>query len=369
MKIGLAIISFAVLGGKQRDCLELARYLRARGHEVEIVTAVRGTVQPTDVTVHALPLPLAWTNHGIAMAFARAMARLATRRGYDAVVAFDKLPGSDYYYASDVCFTARSHGLRSWLPRHRVLCGLERALFAPPSATHVFFLTERQRADYAACHGEAPGGATVLPVIRHHDRGDTPDFYATRALVRRELDLPPEAPVAVNIATKPHQKGADRLLATLAAVPELFAVIAGSDDPAILSAATALGVEARVRTLPYVLDIPRLFGACDLMVHPARVEAGGIVILEALAAGVPVIATALCGYAPEIARANAGRVQPEPFAQAALDDAVRNVLAAGEGYKAAARAAASDLKERPSWLAVIADTIEHGPYRPRMRAL
>jgi UDP-glucose:(heptosyl)LPS alpha-1,3-glucosyltransferase len=63
--------------------------------------------------------------------------------------------------------------------------------------------------------------------------------------------------------------------------------------------------------------------AADLLVHPARVEAGGIVIVEAIVNGLPTIATALCGFSSHIRRADAGIVIPEPFTGHALIDALR----------------------------------------------
>ena len=62
------------------------------------------------------------------------------------------------------------------------------------------------------------------------------------------------------------------------------------------------------------------------MVHPAYLESGGIVLMEAIVAGLPVLATGTCGFAPHIARAEAGYVLPEPFQQADLDAKLTEVL-------------------------------------------
>jgi len=55
--------------------------------------------------------------------------------------------------------------------------------------------------------------------------------------------------------------------------------------------------------------------AADLLVHPARTETTGTVILEAVVNGLPVVASGICGYAEHVARADAGAVLSEPFAQ------------------------------------------------------
>ena len=58
------------------------------------------------------------------------------------------------------------------------------------------------------------------------------------------------------------------------------------------------------------------------MIHPARKEATGTVIVESLAVGVPVIASGACGYADYIGKLSTELVIPEPFEQAKLNSAL-----------------------------------------------
>jgi UDP-glucose:(heptosyl)LPS alpha-1,3-glucosyltransferase len=67
--------------------------------------------------------------------------------------------------------------------------------------------------------------------------------------------------------------------------------------------------------------------AADLLVHPARSEAAGMVLLEALVAGLPVVVSGVCGYAGHIAAAGAGIVLPEPFSEVGFDKALTRALA------------------------------------------
>lgn len=76
-----------------------------------------------------------------------------------------------------------------------------------------------------------------------------------------------------------------------------------------------------------------LLGA-DLLIHPAYNENTGTVLLEALVAGLPVLCTGVCGYAPYVTAAAGGLVLPEPFAQEALDAALLRITAQPEQRRA-----------------------------------
>ena len=119
---------------------------------------------------------------------------------------------------------------------------------------------------------------------------------------------------------------------------------AGADDPEpVRSLAERLGVSDRVHVLGPRDDVPALLQGADLLIHPARSEPGGAVLLEALVAGRPVLATGGCGYAAHVRTADAGAVLPEPFAQSALDAALSTLLSrdlAGLGARALAYAQA-----------------------------
>ena len=73
-------------------------------------------------------------------------------------------------------------------------------------------------------------------------------------------------------------------------------------------------------------DVPALLMASDLLLHPARIENTGTVIVEALAANLPVITTDICGYSFHVISAKAGKVIESPFMQKELDKALLSML-------------------------------------------
>ena len=128
------------------------------------------------------------------------------------------------------------------------------------------------------------------------------------------------------------RKGVDRSLNALAALPEsvrhnthLF--IVGQDKPGKFAAlAERLGIRRNVHFFSGRNDVAELMAAADLLLHPAYQEAAGIVLLEAVTAGLPVLTTSVCGYAHYIADANCGEVIAEPFRQEALNDILLKAL-------------------------------------------
>ncbi|MBI2307245.1 MAG: glycosyltransferase [Rhodocyclales bacterium] len=127
-----------------------------------------------------------------------------------------------------------------------------------------------------------------------------------RAAARQALGLPADALVVGNVGRLHADKDQATLIAGFAqALPGLPAgtllAIAGSGplEAALRRQITALGIGDRVRLLGQVPDVRRLFAAFDLFVLSSDHEPFGMVLLEAMAAGVPVMATD-CGGAPEV---------------------------------------------------------------------
>ena len=123
---------------------------------------------------------------------------------------------------------------------------------------------------------------------------------------RDALGLPRNVPVIGNVGRLHPDKDQATLLAGFAAaLPKLpdsaQLAIAGSGplEAALKKQATKLNIADRVHFLGQVADVRRFFSAFDLFVLSSDHEPFGMVLLEAIVAGVPVMATD-CGGAPEV---------------------------------------------------------------------
>ncbi len=127
-----------------------------------------------------------------------------------------------------------------------------------------------------------------------------------RSAARAALGLPEDARVIGNVGRLHPDKDQKTLLAGFAkALPNLppgtLLAIAGSGplESELKRQAATLGIQERMIFLGQVADVRKLFGAFDLFVLSSDHEPFGMVLLEAMVAGVPVMATN-CGGAPEI---------------------------------------------------------------------
>ena len=128
-------------------------------------------------------------------------------------------------------------------------------------------------------------------------------LYQRRAEIRGDFGIPKTAILAVSVAVYPKTKGVDRSILALREIPELHLLVAGLKENHAVSVkamAARAGVSARTFLIGHRNDIPDILSAADLMLHPARVENTGLVILESLLAGTPVIASAICGFSEYI---------------------------------------------------------------------
>ena len=129
---------------------------------------------------------------------------------------------------------------------------------------------------------------------------------------RKSLTTPEDAPLALALGRLHSNKGFDVLIEAMAKLPKFHLWLAG-DGPerAKLEAlVSSRGVKERVHFLDWREDIPALLAAADIYVCSSRVEPLGNVVIEAWAAGVPVVAAASDGPSELITDGESGLLTP-----------------------------------------------------------
>jgi glycosyltransferase involved in cell wall biosynthesis len=132
--------------------------------------------------------------------------------------------------------------------------------------------------------------------LRVIQNGVDSEEFAPRDVSRDTLGLP-EGKLLLFIGDiKTPRKNLDTLLRALTRVRDGSLVVVGSlSGSPYPRLARDLGLENRVRFLGFRRDIPQLMQAADLFVFPSRYEACSLVLLEAAASGLPIIAARATG--------------------------------------------------------------------------
>lgn len=140
----------------------------------------------------------------------------------------------------------------------------------------------------------------VLPTgiaIHQFSGGDRAGFRARHGIA-------PTRPVALFVGRAAHEKNIDFLIDMTAQLvkirPDFLLLVTGEGPalPALRKQASALGLDANVRFLGYLdrqAELPACYAAADVFVFSSRTETQGLVLLEAMAAGLPVYAFAEMG--------------------------------------------------------------------------
>lgn len=157
-----------------------------------------------------------------------------------------------------------------------------------------------------------------------------PNFVAlaTRpAEDRARHATPPGVPLLLAMGRLHENKAFDVLLQAMTELPDAWLWLAGEGPQAaeLPALAAELGIAERVRFLGWRDDKEALLAAADLVVVPSRVEPFGNVILDAWAAGRPLVAASAAGPAAHVRHGESGLLVPVDDAPA-LAASIRQVL-------------------------------------------
>jgi glycosyltransferase involved in cell wall biosynthesis len=334
--VALVYRNFSVRGSIENDHVFLARALAERGVDVHCFgMASRRTADAPGVThhdVHAFAPSRGRFGYALeCTSFAvRATRELRRRQGEFAIV---DVSGTDAWDADVVTAHAvvaaeeeRVAG-RSTRDRARTMltpllsprefhCRIVESLqYRSPRLQRVIARTAEVKQDVTRIHGIAPDMIDVIPYAVDGARLAA----ARREWLRNDLGLPPATPLVAFVGRIVDEKGIGIAIRAFADLPGAHLVAFGSGDIEHFRAvAQAAGVADRVH-FPGHTDRPEdVYADADVFLLPSRRDVWGIPVIEAMAAGVPVVCSSAAGAAGAAEQADAGIVvDPEPEAVAA----------------------------------------------------
>jgi UDP-glucose:(heptosyl)LPS alpha-1,3-glucosyltransferase len=339
-------------GGTERDLMVTAQCLRDAGHAITIYAdEMRGeagewlgrvlTVMPSS---RALGL----------MRFGLTAARRARDDGADLVLSFARIADADVLRSGGSAHSSYVHAARQWRsamggiamrlsPYHRAQMALERRGYTSLRLKKAIAVSELVRRDLIKEF--AIDSAKVVTLYNGVDldrfRPRTSDEQ--QQAVRNELAIPATAPTVIFVGNGFARKGLGNLIRAWPAVgTESYLVVAGADRTraSYERLAQRLGVDGRVRFVGTHGAIERLFEAVDALALPSLFEPFGNVVMEAMAAGLPVMTSAACGVTELVPEEMRAFVVENPMNADEIASRMRSLIEARRGLAEVARAAA-----------------------------
>lgn len=298
LAVALLIARFSTRGGNERVAAEVARRLTSRGHDVEVycqkIDPSAHEVLPGP-KVHRLPGPsfdptlsmlsFAWSS-------ARVVSRLRARRAVDVVLGFNHSVEQDVYRlggGTHAEYLALTRGQARPAPvLDRAALALERRRLARPHTTWIApslrVSSELQR-HYAIDPARIVVLANGVDLTRFHPgSGSDPE---ERARVRRGWGIALEEPVALFVGHDLERKGLPHAVAAAGVAGCRLVVVSRSPRPRALPPSVVWAGERS--------DVEVCYRAADVLVLPSAYDPFGGVVLEALASGLPAVATRRIG--------------------------------------------------------------------------
>jgi UDP-glucose:(heptosyl)LPS alpha-1,3-glucosyltransferase len=319
MQLAFVIFRYFPFGGLQRDMLALAQAAQQRGHKITIFCGEWQGERNTDIAVHEIKTAGFFNIAGVKH-FVDAFRQQFNPAQYDLLIGFNKMPGLDVYFAGDSCFAHKAYRERKLIyrlaPRSRLYLAYERAVFAPEAKTHILSLVASEQKQFARYYATPSERFHFLPpgISAAHLVCANP--AAARATLLHELGLSADTRTILCLGSGYKTKGVDRSIAVFAELKKLTheklaLVVVGKDDPyEYRKLAVQADVDQQVFFLGPRSPVGDLLHSADVLLHPARKELGGNVLLEAMLCGCPVVASDHCGYAPYIVEQQMGALIP-----------------------------------------------------------
>ena len=320
----LLVVDSLETGGAERHVADLAASLAARGHDVTVACSVAGVfAAPLEAAgVAVRPLVRRLVKRRLSVRLARALRRLVRTGSFDLVHAHLYASASAAALATlgtGVPLVVTEHTEGHWRRRrHR-----HGSRFVYRRASVVIAVSNAIRALLAERYGVPRTKVACIPP------GTAPSPAPPKP---RAPTAGGKGVVVGHVGRLQPEKGADVFLAAVARVlhaapnARILVVGDGPERGGLEALARSLGLDGRVEFLGERPDARELIAGLDVLVVSSRSEGSPLVALEAMEAGVPVVATAVGGIPDQIQHGRTGLLVP-PDAPEDLAAAIVDLLA------------------------------------------
>jgi UDP-glucose:(heptosyl)LPS alpha-1,3-glucosyltransferase len=327
VKIGLSFPGCHRRGGVERVLLEAANFLASRDHQVSVISAeidadvLAPQIKQCLVPVHGFH-KLSRLNafrHAASQKLAQVCDDSSFVHGAFGVVC---PPGGVLWVPSVHAEWIRiSQSMRSFMgrikqrlnPFHPYVLSLERAYYRGRLYRKLVALTPQVRQDLMDHYQVPADDIAVLPNGYNPAEFNPQNRYDQRERMRADLGYRPQDKVLVFVANELERKGFFPLVEALVTLkePSLKLLVVGRVSIS-KDWLRSKGMETEVQCVGPSADVARYYTASDYFVLPTYYEAWGLVIVEALASGLPVLTSRIAGAAAAVQEGRTGLLLEDP---------------------------------------------------------
>ncbi|HVT89479.1 MAG TPA: glycosyltransferase family 4 protein [Tepidisphaeraceae bacterium] len=324
MKIALVILhADPARGGAERYTVDLADALAKNGHSVSMLAS---TFAPLPQGVTQVSLPAAgMTRKGQYLNFLDSLDAHLDRTKYDIVHAMLPVRRCDFYHPHAglaVMPDRRGPITALFNPRRSAMATIERRLLGASHPPRVLCLSQYVKLAFKRFY---PLNDAHLPVL--FNAVDTTKFDPNAG-----AKTPHEKIIALMIAQDFERKGLAATIEALARIDDknlILRVVGKEDTSKYQRLAAGLKVADRIQFAGPTSDPASEYRNADFFVLPTRHDPCSLVVLEALAMGLPVISTRLNGACEIMTEGVHGFVLSDPADIASLAKAMQKMMDPG----------------------------------------
>lgn len=314
MKIALAHKRLDLAGGTEKDFFRTAQGLRDLGHEVHLFCSEFEVRPPDGTYAHKVPF-LALGRTARLLSFAFLAPRVVFPHKCDVVMSFGRMVRQDILRSgggSHRVFLQKMRQGEGILRRlwhrvsvyHRCVLGIERMQYAPRGCKKIIAVSREVKREIVATYRVPEEKVAVIYNGVDSERFHPHNRERSRDRIRRRWEIPIEAPVVLFVGSGFQRKGLDRLIRAWGSprLAGVYLLVVGEDAQRSRYVSWAeRQADKRIVFAGRQGEIEQYYGAADLLALPALQEAFGNVVLEALASGLPVLASRAVGAAEILA--------------------------------------------------------------------
>jgi len=244
-------------------------------------------------------------------------------------ISFSKISGFDFYYAADSCFASKNKNFfKNLSPRYQFFHKEEYQIFNPKSKTKILSISRKENEIYKSIYKTPDNKFIFIPPYidkKFFIESKNKFFFSSKYFKNNNKLL-------IFIGSGFKTKGLDRAIIAFSSLPLKirnnfnFAIFGKDNEKKYRKIIARYGLEDSINIFPGHDNVPQLMREATALIHPARYENTGLILIEALSQNLPIITTDNCGYSSYVENDKKSIVLNSPFSQEALNFSLEKVL-------------------------------------------